>query len=181
VTALFVSVAKSEGDDVFWNDQRSSPFDIGKERGTTSGRERQLHRRRFTGRFGVGLVVVGVAVDEEQPEAASPPQGQRGSEQDRTVAAEDDGKLSAREDVLDGIGQPRTPAGDRVRVQRARFGIALARAWRRLDASGVSRAQPLGETMAEKRARQPFDAGRRQPERRRRLDDRVTPPQHWLP
>jgi hypothetical protein len=126
--------------------------------------ERQVHRRGFAVRIDLGLVEVGVAVDEEQPEAAAPPERESGPEQNRAVAAEDDRELAGVEHALDCVRKHRRPVGDRLRVQRPRDRVTLGAVARRLDAPGVPRIQPVGQTVLQQARRETLDARRLQSE-----------------
>ena len=105
VRGLLLRIAVPERDDVLIVHQRAATFDVRQDVGTMARGERQLHGRCFAVRVRLGIVEIGVTIDEQQPVAASSLECEQIAEQDRTVSAEHDGKLTAVQHLADGVRQ----------------------------------------------------------------------------
>ncbi len=66
-------VAPGELDDILIADQGTASLEVGDDARPSPGDQCQIHGRGLPVRLGLGLIEVGVTVDEQQPEAASPP------------------------------------------------------------------------------------------------------------
>jgi hypothetical protein len=146
---LLFRVAKSEQNHVLGSHERPASFYVGEQRGPIAGRKRQVHRRRFTVRIDLGLIEVGMTVDEQETKASASLERQGRPEHDRAIPTEDDGKFSIPRDRLDGIGKARRPIGDGLRVQSLRCWIAFEGVRRRLDDSRAAPADALCQAMTE--------------------------------
>jgi len=62
-------ITPAEHDNIFVSNQRLQPFQVGDAIGPAPGRERQVHRRGFAVRLGLGLIEVGMTVQEQQARA----------------------------------------------------------------------------------------------------------------
>jgi hypothetical protein len=69
-----VGVPVREHDHILVAHERPAAFQVRDDFGATAGNERQVHRCRLAARFGLGLVEVGVPVEEEQAIPSAPPQ-----------------------------------------------------------------------------------------------------------
>jgi hypothetical protein len=113
-----------------------------------------------------------MAVEEQKPRAPVAAHGEHAAEQDRAVAAEHDGKLAIRPRPRNRIGERTRIVGDRFWVQELGRRVAPWIVGRRLDPAEALRAKTLGEPGIEQRFRQSLYALWKQPQDRRRLDDR---------
>lgn len=86
-------------------------------------------------RVHLGLVEVGVAVDEEQAKAPPATQRQHRAEQDRAVTAEYDRELATIDQLSNSLGEQRRVSGERLRVHDLGLRIAVGAVARRLDAA----------------------------------------------
>src|SRR6185503_17004149 len=175
VLALLLRVAKAERDDVLVAHQRPESFEIRQHRRAASGREREIHRRSLAARQGLRLIEIRVAVDEQQAVAAATPQRKHAAEHDRTIAAEQDGKLAALDHVRHRVREPHGIFCDAGRIAHEGLRITLGvvgRGWN--DAAGAPRMQLVRQAMLKQHSRQSLDARRLQAEDRRRFDNRVT-------
>ena len=75
VMRRFFVVAAAERDHVVRVDQRPEALELGHDRRPMPRDEREVRRRGLAVHVGIGLVVIGVSVDEEQPETAAAAQG----------------------------------------------------------------------------------------------------------
>lgn len=114
-----LGVSESNDDHVLVADERAQGLVAGKELGASTGDKSELHRRGFAGRFGLRLVEVGVAVEEEQAIAAALPQGGHGAQQDAAVSAEDERELVTSQRVVDRCSEITRICRDRLRVEDA--------------------------------------------------------------
>jgi hypothetical protein len=76
-----LGVAALERHHVLVPDQRASALKIGYDIGPAAGGERKIHRCRLTVWLSLGLVEVGVAIEEQQPVTAAAPKGEQATEQ----------------------------------------------------------------------------------------------------
>ena len=58
-------ITPAEHDNILVSNQRLQPFQVGDEIGPAPGRERQVHRRGLAVRLGIGLIKVGMTVQEQ--------------------------------------------------------------------------------------------------------------------
>ena len=154
-----LGVAEAEHYDVFVAEQGASALEVGDQVGTASGDKGEVHRGGLAGWFGLGLVEVGVAVQEQQAVAAAASEGEADAEQDGAVAAEHDREGALVEDGADGVGEPGRVVAQAVGVEQARAGID-ARVERREGQPGSALgAEPLGESGRQEGLGQGLDPG----------------------
>ena len=166
-------VAAADMDDILVPDQRSPPVEVRDDAGTPSGGQREVHRRRFAVGLGLGLVEVGVTVDEQQSVTTAAAEREQVAEQDRAVATEHDRELA------DGRAPRRWPRPGGGRSPAGRPGSAGRWRCRGSGRTGAGSRRRRGARRAQRRARRrAVPRGRRstppgnRPEDRRRLDDR---------
>ena len=106
VLPLLLLVAIAEGDDVLLTHQRSQAVEVGQHGGAVSRHDREIHGSHLAVRLRLGLVEVGMPIQEEQPVAAQAPQAERAADQVAAVAAEHDGEGASTKLAPDGIGEP---------------------------------------------------------------------------
>src|SRR5687768_12097453 len=82
IASLLVNVTESERNRIVSPDEGPSVFDVGQERRSVAGREREIHRGRLAVGIGLGLIEVRVAVDKEQTKSSVALERQRRSQQD---------------------------------------------------------------------------------------------------
>ncbi len=174
VLTLFIGVAKSERHRVRRTDQRTALFEVCQQRRTVPGCEGEIHRGRLAVWIRRRLVEVGVSIDEQEAEPAAPFEREHGAEKNRTIAAQNQRKLTSVKHATDRIGQSRTPVCDRTCVERSGRRVTLVAIWQRLDAAGMPRAQAVRQPVLEQRLRQTIDSRRLQAKHGRRFDDGVT-------
>ena len=133
-------------------------FEARQEFGSASDRERQLHRGRLAVRIDVGLIEVGMAVEEEEAMPAAPPERQQGAEKNRAVTAEHEGEIAVFQHRFDRIGEAGRPVGHGASVQRPGRGVARWVIRRHIDAAGAARTQLFGQALLEQPLRQHFHA-----------------------
>ena len=90
-----LGIAAPERDDVLVAHQRPAALEVRHHRRTAARGQREVHRRRLAVGLGLGLVEVGVTVEEEQPVAAATLEREQAAEHDRAVAAEHDRKFAS--------------------------------------------------------------------------------------
>src|SRR5690606_8367139 len=126
--------------------------------------------------IGFGLIEIRMSVDEQEPIAPATAHRERGSQQNRAVAAEHDGKFIAIEQFSDGFRQLERVLRDPAGVERFRLGVEpSAIGCVRLHASRAPRPRAFGETVREQSVRETLDTGRFEPKVRRRFQDRAAP------
>ena len=171
-------VTPGELDDILIANQGMASFEVGDDVRPSPRDQRQIHRRGLPVRLGLGLVEVGVAVDEQQPEAPSPPKGQRRPEEDRAVATEHEWEVAGVDHLAGRVGELQrvVAQGRRIEQTGGRDRDRIVRRGR--HAAGVPRADQVGEPGIEECRRKAFDAPREQSEHRRSFDDRVVHGSH---
>ena len=171
---LLLRIAEAERDDVFVAHQWPQSFEIRQQLRAVAGREREIHRRRLAVRIGLGLIEIGVPVDEQQSVAAAPAQRERAAEKNRTIAAEQDWKLVALHDVGDGVRELHRILGNSARIERQRLWIALrVVGGGGYYATGATRVQLVCQAVLEQHGWQSIHACRLETEDRWRFDDGV--------
>src|SRR4029453_19072804 len=153
VLMLFVSVPESECHRVRRTDQGTTVFEVGQECRTVSGREGEIHGGSLAVWIRRRLVEVGVSIDEQQAEATVPFEREHGAEKDRTIAAQNQRKLTGVKHAADRIGQPWTPVCDGTCVESTGRRVALVAVWQWFHTPGVLRADAFRQPILEQRSR----------------------------
>ena len=174
VLTLFIGVTKSERHGVRRTDQGTTVLEVCQERRTVPGREGEIHGGGLAVWIRRRLVEVGVPIDEEQAEPAAPFEREHGAEKDRTIAAQNQRKLTGVKHAADRIGQPRTPVCDRACVESTGRRVTLGAVWQWFNPPGVPRVHAFRQPVLEQRVRQTIDSRRLQAKNGRRFDDGVT-------
>ena len=160
-------------DDICVADQWQISFERRHDVRSAAGCQCKIRRGGLAVGVRLGLVKVGVAVDEQQPEARAPPQRQEPAKQNAAVAAEHDWEVACVENLADRIGKLGRVFRDAFRIEHQRLEVAAGVVGQRFDAAGPPGPQPRAQACCEQRVRQCFDPGRAKSEHRRRLDDCV--------
>ena len=176
VLTLFIGIAKSECHGVRRTYQGTTVLEVCQERRTVPGCEGEIHGGGLAVWIRRRLVEVGVSIDEQQAEPTAPFEREHGAEKDRTIAAQNQRKLTRVKHAADRIGQPRAPVCDGTCVESAGRRVTLVAIWQRFDTAGVPRAHAFRQPVLEQRLRQTIDSRRLQAKSRRRFDDGVTTP-----
>ena len=167
-----LGVAAGERDDIGVANQGPPAFQVGDDERPAPGHQRQVHRRSLAGRLRLGLVEVGMAVDEEQPGTPAPARRQGASEQDRAVATEHHRERAGREQRLDRIGERNRVVPEALGIEQAALRIAPSVVGGRLDQPRAARAEPFRKARLKQSPGHPLDASREEPENGWSLDDR---------
>jgi hypothetical protein len=169
-----LGISAPELNDILVENQRPSTLKVGDDARAPARGQRQIHRGGLATGFGIRLVEVGVAVDEQQAEAPAPAQGQKVPEQDRTVAAEHDRDSATVENLAGGVGEFVRVVPEPRRVEQSGGGVA-----RRVVRTGnhtarVVRTEGIRQTGPEQRFRQVLHPTWEESEHGWSLDDDVT-------
>src|SRR5262249_49960350 len=88
VLPLLLSVAEAERYDVFVAHERLETVNVGYDVGASTGDDSQVHRGNLAVWLRLGLIKVGVAVDEEQPVPPGAPEREHDADDIAAIAAE---------------------------------------------------------------------------------------------
>jgi hypothetical protein len=129
-----LGVAATDCHDVLVPNQRTLTLKVGHDNRTAARGERKFHRCRLTVRLRLGLIEIGMTIEEQQPVTPAPPKGEQAAEHDRAIAAENDGELPRLNHALDHVCECHRIVGNAPRVEKHGFRVATIVIWRRLNA-----------------------------------------------
>ncbi len=116
-----------------------------------------MHHSSCSLDFCLGLIEVGMRVEEQKAVAAATLQREQAAEDDRAVAAEDNRNCPRIQQCADCVGEYDRVISNASRIEQQGVGIALGLVGERLDPAGMHRAEPLGESRGEQRLWQRLD------------------------
>src|ERR1035441_10193233 len=169
--------------DVLVPDEWPQPVQVSEDLRAASGHQGEVERRDLAVRLVVGVLKVGVAVDEDKAVTAAAPQCEHRPEHDAAVTAEHDRETVAVERCIHRSGKAPCDRRDPLRIQDPCLRIADIAVRRYLNARFIRRAEARMQACRPQRAGSGFHAVRPEAKRRRHLDDegfhRCHPAQSW--